>query len=227
MARIALCSTVFHGFCNTDTTLFLTAMLLFFVLVISLERARNKQFPSPGTWSIVRGSSITLGILGVKRNLRTDNPSLCAAWFRQLESSGVYVSVNVVGVVVTMSLSSEDEESDQGWSVNSDSGHDMVGGDGIVLQKAVGLKTVKMGLLVISERAYYISSGCMYAILFSLYLENRWSLPDRSYSATFTTTYGPFQGSKSLTPFLEDILLSNTRKLSPMLKVALLRCLVL
>ena len=52
-----------------------------------------------------------------------------------------------------------------------------------MLQKAVGLKTVKMGLLVISERAYYISSGCMYEILFSLYLESRWYLPDTSYSA--------------------------------------------
>ena len=43
---------------------------------------------------------------------------------------GVNLSANVVGVVVTMSSSSEDEESDPGWSVNSDSGHDMVGGDG-------------------------------------------------------------------------------------------------
>ena len=46
------------------------------------------------------------------------------------ESVGVNLSVNVVGVVVTMLLSSEDEESDQGWYVNSYSGHDMVGGDG-------------------------------------------------------------------------------------------------
>ena len=36
------------------------------------------------------------------------------------------LSVAVVGVVVTMLSSSEDEESDPGWSVNSDSGHDMV-----------------------------------------------------------------------------------------------------
>ena len=66
----------------------------------------------------------------MKRTLRTDNPSLCAAWFRQLESVGVNLSVNVVGVVVKMSSSSEDEKSDPGWSVNSDSGHDMVGGGG-------------------------------------------------------------------------------------------------
>ena len=50
----------------------------------------------------------------MKRTLRTDNPSLCAAWFRQLESVGVNLSVNVVGVVVTMSSFSEDEESNPG-----------------------------------------------------------------------------------------------------------------
>ena len=60
----------------------------------------------------------------------TYNPSWCAAWFRQLESVGVNLSVDVVGGVVTMSSSSEDEESDPGWSVNSDSGPDMVGGGG-------------------------------------------------------------------------------------------------
>ena len=38
--------------------------------------------------------------------------------------------MDVVGGVVTMSSSSEDEESDPGWSVNSDSGPDMVGGGG-------------------------------------------------------------------------------------------------
>ena len=97
-----------------------------------------------------------------------------------------------------------------------------------MLQKAVGLKTVKMSLLVISERIYYISSGCICEILFSVSLESRWSLPDTSYSAmTLTTTHGPFQGSESLPHFLEDLLLSQTRMLSPMLKVALLTCLVL
>ena len=95
-----------------------------------------------------------------------------------------------------------------------------------MLQKAMGLKTVKMGLLVISERAYYISSACMYEILFSLYLESRWSLPDTSCSARYVV-YGHFQGYESLPPFLEDLLLSQTRTLSPMLKVVLLRCLVL
>ena len=115
-------------------------MWVFSVPVLSLERARNKQFPSPRTWSIVRGSPIVLGILGMKRTLRTDNLSLCAAWFRQLESVGVNLSVNVVGGVVTMSSSSEDEESDPGWSVNSDSGHDMVGGGGNSVAEGGGIE---------------------------------------------------------------------------------------
>ena len=76
----------------------------------------------------------------MKRTLRTDNPSWCAAWFRQLESSGVYVSLNVVSVVVTMSSSSEDEESDPGWSVNADSGHGMVGGGGNSVAEGGGTK---------------------------------------------------------------------------------------
>ena len=88
MARIALKVLRMTWILQYSTTLFLTAMWVFSVPVISLERARNKQFPSPRTWSIVRGSPIVLDILGVKRPLRTDNLSLCAAWFRQLESVG-------------------------------------------------------------------------------------------------------------------------------------------
>ena len=81
----------------------------------------------------------------MKRTLRTDNPILCAAWFRQLESVGVNVSVNVLGVVVTMSPSSEDEESDPGWSVNSDSGHGMVGGDGNSVAEGGGTEDCEDG----------------------------------------------------------------------------------
>ena len=53
--------------------------------------------------------------------------------------------MDVGGVVVTMPSSSEDEESDPGWSVNADSGHDMVGGDGNSVAEGCGTEDCEDG----------------------------------------------------------------------------------